>query len=139
MWADLGSTRTGLRVYAVMSWAAKQGRPTCRAVYWLQKKKDKDPQRRQVAAAIVAAAALAGLRKLQKAGKAAAPPELALRVKALADEVAEESSSSPALQRAAADLYAAAAALAPDNTLAVQLVRHAFLLLGTHTHCGPHV
>lgn len=71
----------------------------------------------------MAAAALAGLGKLQRGGKGSAPPEVALRIKALADEVAEESGGSPALQRAAADLYAAAAALAPDNSLALQLVR----------------
>jgi len=112
--------------------------PTRRPFYWLQKKKDKDPQRRQVAAAILAAAALAGLRKLQKAGKAAAPPELALRVKALADEVAEESSGSPALQRAAADLYAAAAVLAPDNTLAVHLVRQTYFCRNK-IQCDPYV
>ena len=143
--------------------------PCCR----VQKKKGADPAQRQAAAAISAAAALAGLCRLRRAGKGAAPPELCLKVggwrrreglflasrqaalacansmpleqakrltsmlpmaslppaapapsaqvKALADEVAEEAGADPALQRAAADLYAAAAALAPDNTLALQV------------------
>jgi hypothetical protein len=90
-----------------------------------QKRKDKEPSKRQAAAMAAAAAALAGAASLAGAGRAAlqaAGAELAPRMRQLADEVLEESAGSVALQRAAADLYAAAAQLGSDAA-ATALVR----------------
>eukprot|EP00887_Chlorella_sp_A99_P005661 scaffold1.g5661.t1 len=84
-------------------------------------KRERDAQRRSAAVAAVAAAALAGVAALGRGGGAAAAA-LAPRFKALADLALEESGSDPAFQRAAADLYAASAALGPD-TAALALVR----------------
>jgi hypothetical protein len=88
-----------------------------------QKKKDKEPAKRQAAAMAAAAAALAGAAALGGGGgRGGGGAELAPRMRQLADEVLEESAGSVVLQRAAADLYAASAALGGDGA-ALALVR----------------
>lgn len=90
-----------------------------------QRRKDKEPAKRQAAAMAAAAAALAGMAALAAGGRGvlqAAGAELAPRMRQLADEVLEEASGSVALQRAAADLYAASAQLSSDAAAAA-LVR----------------
>lgn len=90
-----------------------------------QKRKDREPAKRQAAATAAAAAALAGVAALAAGGRGAlqaAGGELAPRMRQLADEVLEEAGGSPALQRAAADLYAAAVQLGSDGAAAA-LVR----------------
>ncbi|PRW58658.1 HEAT repeat-containing 5B isoform X2 [Chlorella sorokiniana] len=90
-----------------------------------QKRKDKEPAKRQAAAMAAAGAALASMAALMMGGRGAlqvAGAELAPRMRQLADEVLEEAGGSVALQRAAADLYAASAQLSSDAA-AVALVR----------------
>lgn len=91
-----------------------------------QRRKDRvEVAKRQAAAMAAAAAALAGAAQLAAGGRgalAAAGAEAAPRLRQLAEEVLEESAGSVALQRAAADLYAASAQLGPDAATS-QLVR----------------
>lgn len=90
-----------------------------------QRRKDKEPAKRQAAAMAAAGAALASMAALVAGGRGAlqaAGAELAPRMRQLADEVLEEAGGSVALQRAAADLYAASAQLSSDAAAAA-LVR----------------
>lgn len=90
-----------------------------------QRRKDKEPAKRQAAAMAAAGAALASMAVLVAGGRGAlqaAGAELAPRMRQLADEVLEEAGGSVALQRAAADLYAASAQLSSDAAAAA-LVR----------------
>ena len=90
-----------------------------------QRRKDKEPSKRQAAAMAAAGAALASMAALVAGGRGvlqAAGAELAPRMRQLADEVLEEAGGSVALQRAAADLYAASAQLSSDAAAAA-LVR----------------
>lgn len=90
-----------------------------------QRRKDREQSKRQAAAMAAAATALAGMAALAAGGRGAvqaAGNELAPRMRQLADEVLEEAGGSVALQRAAADLYAAAVHLSTDAA-ATALVR----------------
>lgn len=90
-------------------------------------RRERDPARRAAAVAVTAAAALAGVATLRRGGGGSgqaqeAASALAPRLKALGDQALEDNGGDPALQRAAADLYAAAAALSADAS-ALALIR----------------